>query len=164
MIDTLRFQPVTDTPDFFAGLGPQAVIDAQRRHPAGVAIGPARRQNCQAQAVGAAGNGDGEMGPGFERSQIRHQVIENVIVQRREGFIGQTGIGKTGIGKTGRHHGQLFFRFSRVTVLRIPAEIFGKSLVNLSNAAQASRFLSKPANDIPSFNNESGAFGPFGSA
>ena len=99
MVDTLRFQPLTDTPDFFAGRGPEAVIDAQRRHPAGVAIGPARRQNCQAQAVGAAGNGDGEMRPGFERSQIRHQVIENVIVQRRDGLIGQTGIDRMGIGR-----------------------------------------------------------------
>ena len=159
MADTLRFQPVTDTPDFFAGLGPEAVIDAQRRHPAGVAIGPARRQNYQAQAVGAAGNGDGEMRAGFERPQSRHQAVENVIGQRRQGLIG-----RTGIGQGGHHHGQLFFCFSRLTVLRIPAEIFGKSLVNLSNAAQASRFLSSPANDIPSFNNESGAFGPFGSA
>ena len=143
--DRSRRKPAVDHLGFRAAFRPQPVIDRQRADlPASLAR-PTVGQQSEREAVGAAGNGDGEKGRSFERAERRERGAELGEGQR---------VGSECAVQQPRRF------FSVVARSLIAAPGCGKSRSSCASATQAFCFWLARASDMPSFKRSSGRLRP----
>ena len=87
MKDAARAQPRADLGGLIGGLGAQAMIHGEPDGVATTPFGPTLNEKHQAQAVRAAGHGDGNFGRRLERAEWRDQGGEGFVVEGTVGMV-----------------------------------------------------------------------------